>query len=357
MKKLNLKNIVLYWIFFNSILINAQIPAYYSSIDFTKTGEELKNQIANLITTTHHTTLPYTSSSQDTWDAIYQTDENPMDNQKVKLIYGWDDVDVSHTNDYSRLKTFSCHTSSCSGFWVREHVYARSWGTPALGFEQAGADVHNLRSIDNEWNNTRSNKIFEDATPQIFSYTTNNGNWFPGNEWCGDVARIIMYMYLRYPNQCKAAVAGMGSKSFSPLQDMPDVFLKWNTIDPPSIYEQNRNSILQNIQGNRNPFIDNPYLAKLIWNGPAPIDTWGQLSIENNIFDSIYIYPSVTNGIINIENSFKNNINYNIYNTLGQLIQSDITINTIDISNNVKGVYFITLQLENQFKKFKIILN
>jgi endonuclease I len=330
----------------------AQIPAYYSSIDFSQTGEALKTQIANLITTTHHTTLPYTSSSTDTWDAVYQTDENPTDIQKVLLIYGWNDTDATHTNDYSRLKTLSCHTSTCSGFWVREHVFARSWGTPALGFELAGADVHNLRSIDNDWNNTRSNRQFEDTTPQEYSYITPTGNWFPGNEWRGDVARMIMYMYLRYPTQCAALSAGVGSVSFSPLADMPNVFLIWNAIDPPTSYEHQRNTVLQNLQGNRNPFIDNPYLATLIWNGPQAIDNW-QLSTVTNKFSQIQLYPTQTKDIVNIYNPNNETFSYDIYNAQGQLIKTSQEP-TIDLSNYSKSLYYITFKLNDNTTSHKI---
>jgi endonuclease I len=33
--------------------------------------------------------------------------------------------------------------------------------------------------------------------------------------------------------------------------------------------EINRNSILEGVQGNRNPFIDNPAFATAIWGGPG----------------------------------------------------------------------------------------
>lgn len=43
--------------------------------------------------------------------------------------------------------------------------------------------------------------------------------------------------------------------------------------------------------------------------------------------------------------------------TLGQIIDENKTINSIDLSNNTKGIYFIKLNIENQSKSFKIILN
>ena len=334
----------------------AQIPAYYASINFTQTGNNLKNQLTTLITNTYTTFLPYTATGiTDTWDALYQTDLNPSNTNNVLLIYGWNDTDTDLTNDYSRNKTFSCHTSSCSGLWVRDHVFPRSLGTPNLGFEFAGSDAHNLRSIDATLNSTRSNRLFEASTSSIMSFVTTSVNWYPGDEWRGDVARMIMYMYVRYPTQCAATSVGAGASNYSP--DMPNVFLDWNAADPVSQYERNRNNILQNIQGNRNPFIDNPYLATVIWNGPTAQNPWGSLSSnENNIAD-LTLYPTMTKDIVHIVNPNNLNYNYTVYNTIGQLINTNTTNDIIHISNNSKGLYFIKLQFENQTKTFKIYLN
>jgi len=336
----------------------AQIPAYYASIDFSQTGDYLKNQLTTLITNTHTTNLPYTATGvTDTWDALYQTDLNPNNTNNVLLIYGWNDTDADITNDYSRAQTSSCHTSSCSGLWVREHVYPRSLGTPNLGFEFAGADAHHLRSIDSDRNNSRSNRKFEDGFGSIMSYITLAGNWYPGDEWRGDVARMIMYMYVRYPSQCLPNNVGVGSSSYSNYGDMPNVFLDWNAQDPVSQYEMNRNNILNTLQGNRNPFIDNPYLATIIWNGPQATDTWGVLSSDEYTLSNNLIYPTITKDFIYINNIENKQYNYSIYNTLGQLISSDTTNNTINLSGNTKGVYIITLQSDNKNKSYKVILN
>lgn len=334
----------------------AQVPEYYSSIDFSQTGNNLKNQLTTLITNTHTTFLPYTASgTTDTWDALYQTDLNTSNSNNVLLIYGWDDNDTDITNDYSRDKTLSCHSSSCSGLWQREHVYPRSLGTPNLGFEFAGSDAHNLRSIDSDRNSTRSNRTFENAPSSTYSNITSSGNWYPGDEWRGDVARMIMYMYVRYPTQCLATSVGAGNTSYS--IDMPNVFLDWNAQDPVSQYEMNRNNILNTIQGNRNPFIDNPYLATIIWNGPQAANPWNLLSNNDNTTSDITIYPTVTTDIVHVNNPNNLNCQYVIYNTIGQQVSKNITSDVIDISNNTKGLYFIKLQFENQSKTFKVILN
>jgi len=336
----------------------AQIPAYYSTINFSQTGDNLKNQLTTLITNTHTTNLPYTATgTTDTWDALYQTDLNPSNSNNVLLVYGWDDTDADITNDLSRDKTFSCHTTSCNGLWVREHAYPRSLGTPNLGFELAGADVHSLRSIDSQRNNSRSNRKFEEASNIDMSYITIAGNWYPGNQWKGDIARMMMYMYVRYPTQCLPNNVGVGSTSYSTFGDMPNVFLDWNAQDPVSQYEINRNNILNTIQGNRNPFIDNPYLATIIWNGPQASDTWGVLSVSQNSISQLVIYPTITQDYIYISNPQIKSYKYSIYNSIGQNIESGNTINSLNLSNYSKGLYFINLSLDSNSQTFKVIHN
>jgi endonuclease I len=49
-----------------------------------------------------------------------------------------------------------------------------------------------------------------------------------GDEWKGDVARMVMYMYVRYGNQCPNVSCRF--KTFS--ADIPDILLQWNVEDP-----------------------------------------------------------------------------------------------------------------------------
>lgn len=65
----------------------AQIPAYYNTIDFSKTGDNLKTQLTTLITNTHIINLPYTATgTTDVWDALSQTDLDPNNSNNVLLI-------------------------------------------------------------------------------------------------------------------------------------------------------------------------------------------------------------------------------------------------------------------------------
>ncbi|MBG7610747.1 endonuclease, partial [Polaribacter sp. BAL334] len=135
-------------------------------------------------------------------------------------------TDGIQKTDRTRDASLSCHTNSCIGLWNREHVFAQSLATPSFdtSFPSAGTDVHNLRASDSQMNSSRSNRLF--AFGNGVSSVTSEGDFFPGDEWKGDVARIIMYMYLRYPTQCIPNNVAKGQHTYS--NDIPDILLTWN---------------------------------------------------------------------------------------------------------------------------------
>ncbi len=230
-------------------------PSYYSGVNFGKTGNALKSDLATLITSTHTKTISYSELQT----LMKTSDVDPQNPANLLLIYG---SQASGTHQRSR---------PIGGSWNREHVYAKSKGTPNLGTSGPGADGHHLRPADNTLNSTRGSLLFDDGTGAT-AYKTSRGGWFPGDEWKGDVARILMYMYVRYNTRCLPLNITMNPSTYS--SDFPDILLKWNIEDPVSDFERQRNNVVANTQKNRNPFIDNPYLATVIWGGPAAQNTW-----------------------------------------------------------------------------------
>ena len=230
-------------------------PAYYSSVNFSKTKNELKADLAALITATHTKTISYSELKT----LLKTSDVDPENPANLLLIYG------------SQSSGIHTRSRSISGDWNREHVYAQSQGTPPLGQSGPGADGHHLRPADIQLNSNRGHLSFDDGVGALAGKTA-RGGWYPGDEWKGDVARILMYMYVRYNTRCLPLNITMNPNTYSP--DFPDILLKWNVEDPVSAFEMQRQNVVANVQKNRNPFIDNPYLATVIWGGPAAQNTW-----------------------------------------------------------------------------------
>ena len=265
-----IKKITLFILLISSVTIFSQ-QTYYNDVNLNLTGTTLKEELATKIISTHTRFLFY----DQIWDASKATDVNPNNNQEVVLIYGWENgTDADVTNDRTRGIN---NNSGNVGDWNREHVYSQSLGTPPLSDEGPGSDAHHLRPADTQRNSSRNNRKFTAGSG--FSGAQSNGGWYPGDEWKGDVARMMMYMYVRYDDRCLISNIGIGDNSNTP-DDMIDLFLQWNAEDPVSEIEKQRNDYHENLsnqnaQGNRNPFIDNPRLATRIWGGPEAEDIWG----------------------------------------------------------------------------------
>jgi deoxyribonuclease-1 len=60
----------------------------------------------------------------------------------------------------------------------------------------------------------------------------------------GDMARAYFYMSRQY--------------KFPIAQVLEDRLRLWHLKDPPDAWEEERNSLIEIVQGNRNPFIDHP---------------------------------------------------------------------------------------------------
>jgi endonuclease I len=316
----------------------AQQP-YYDDVNLSLTGQDLyfalQQKIENASTSFNY---------GDTRDSMKITDEDPENNNNVLLLYGYDDAG-SCTTDRSRDKD-DFGGSSCQ--YNREHTFARSNANPSMGNVDngttgIGADPHNIRPTDQQMNNNRGSKKFADGSGNAGD--VGSGYWYPGDEWKGDVARIMMYMYTRYGDRCKPSLNGNGALQGS--TEMLQVYLQWNAEDPVTDFEDQRNPYLENFYGNRNPFIDNPYLATLIWGGPAAEDRWGLIGTEEFIAENISVYPNPTSEILWVKDDTSFSVeNYSVYDISGRRILFN-TFSTsekkVDVSNLNSGVYLLEL--------------
>ncbi|MCG8795956.1 endonuclease [Tenacibaculum finnmarkense] len=320
-----MKKLIPFFLLMLSVSVFSQIPSYYSDIDLSLTNTALKDALATKIISTQQVNLSY---SPGVWNALKQADLDATDNSKVVLIYGYDNNDENYVTDITRSK--DANGGFAGTQWNREHVYPKSLGTPNLGTSGSGADIHHLRPADISFNSQRSSKKFVAGSGNAGSVS---GGWYPGDQWKGDVARMMMYMYLRYANQCLPSNVAVGSAN-SLDANMINLLLEWNVEDPVSDFEKQRNPIIEAIQGNRNPFIDNPAFATQIWGGPQAENLFGNTNNDNNdsntttdtssqenntsttvadLFISEYIEGSSNNKALEISNFTGNAINLEGY--------------------------------------------
>lgn len=135
--------------------------------------------------------------------------------------------------------------------WNREHVWPQSKLNGA-----SRSDAHNLRASQVKINSTRGNEKFVDGTG---SAGLASGGFWPGDDHKGDVARILFYMVVKYPN------LKLTSSTSSGVMGDLRLLKKWHNQDPVDQFEINRNNVIYSYQKNRNPFIDKPELFDGIW--------------------------------------------------------------------------------------------
>ena len=218
---------------------------------------------------------------------LKEADQNPDNNNEVWLVY----------TEQPRAKFLFQTGSSSVGKWNREHTFPRSrgnyssiedddiadginvwWETNADSLRHANSDAHGLRAADAGENSSRGNQHYG----QYVGPTANAGSFK------GDVARSIFFLAIRYND---LDVVNGFPEITGELGDLATL-LTWHQQDPPDDFEMNRNNVIFEWQKNRNPFIDFPNLVDFIW-GTEFGNAWNQnLSISENTFNDIVVYPN-----------------------------------------------------------------
>jgi endonuclease I len=235
-----------------------QLPPYdFYAASSNLTGSTLKSALHNLIT--NHTVISYDAAHP----ALTVLDQDPTNSANVILIYSGYSVPASTWPN-----------------WNREHIWPESFGT---SFGTQHSDLFNLRACDQGVNSSRGNKYYDVSTPPVSHYagapdsSYDSDSWEPRDADKGYVARACFYMTTRYDgtggdiNMTLADSPNAGAYVFAKFSTLLD----WNRRFPPTDYERTRNSVIcSTYQHNRNPFIDNPDFADMIFLGVDGFAAW-----------------------------------------------------------------------------------
>ena len=268
----------------------SDIPAYWSSVD-GKSGSELWTAVSSA-TNKGFKTLGYNGL----WTAYKTSDVYPSDPSNPDYISSragkiWDmygDCVFTYSSD-------QCGTySGVCDCYNREHSIPKSWfGGSTSGI---GCDIFHLVPTDGKINGVRSNDEFGvvnggenwngNKSGSAGSWSTDkktiassanevingSGHVFePLDKYKGDFARGYFGTIVKW----QLSNMTSGNSFFNGIYDATHYYgltkkavvllMKWHREDPVSQKEIDRNNGIQATQGNRNPFIDYPYLAEYIW--------------------------------------------------------------------------------------------
>lgn len=155
-----------------------------------------------------------------------------------------------------------------------EHTWPQSLGAEGI----AKSDLHQLMPADINYNGRRGNFAYgivanqEWSTPRgadaddVSRFGTDDTGrqvFEPRAEVRGDIARGLLYFYTRYNENRQGSFSLNNFKS-----ELPHL-LDWHKSDPVNDAERARNDAVQDVQGNRNPFIDHPEFIDQIGDFPV----------------------------------------------------------------------------------------
>ncbi|MCF2949719.1 ExeM/NucH family extracellular endonuclease [Paraglaciecola aquimarina] len=237
--------------------------SYYAAaqveVDANSTAATIKLAINDIISTGHKN-LTYS----DVWTALTYTDEDPANTNNVTLWYS--------NRSQAKSTNGSGSASSNPDNWNREHSWPKSHGFSSSSLE-AYTDIHHLRPTDISINSSRGNLDFDNSDNPLSESPLNrvdSDSFEPRDDIKGDVARMMFYMDTRYE--------GFGSDATPDLElvnrltttnesklGMLCTLNAWHAADPVDDAERTRNNRIYELQGNRNPYTDNPAWVDILY--------------------------------------------------------------------------------------------
>lgn len=268
-----------------ALMVSAQAPSNYYNSANGLTGNQLKSALHNIIK--GHTTISYAQL----WNAFWSTD-----NKGNGIVWDMYSDNPHGTPPYVyHLGEDQCGNYTAEGScYNREHSWPQSWFNDQT---TPRTDLHHIFPTDGYVNGRRSNYAYGEVGSA--SWTSRNGSklgtcktpgfsgttFEPIDEYKGDLARALMYMSVRYYTED----GSWGSSDMTTKSELKpwaiQLLLKWNEQDPVSQKEIDRNNVIYNdYQRNRNPFVDHPEYARMIWD-----PTWNTVDEDNT---SVYLFPN-----------------------------------------------------------------
>ena len=210
---------------------NGDAATYYSNIG-NKTGSELLSALQGLNSTKLQHRVGYNSMPS----YFPTTDPGSSSGQTTSFYSGKSGVYSTSMN--------------------REHVWPASRTVLGRDKDPLEDDMHMVRPTLTTENSSRGNSFFAES-----------GAWDPASfnneSYRGDAARIIFYCVVA-DSQLSLVDKNTDDQSNHTMGKLSDM-LQWNINYSVANRENVRNEAVEELQGNRNPFIDHPEYACRIW--------------------------------------------------------------------------------------------
>ena len=354
---------ILVLIFGAFVCLNAQAPAGYYDAANGLTGEPLLEALHNIIKNDAH------EDYGGLWGAFKKTDARTDSTNKVWDIYSYS---PNFPPKYSYTFTIDqCGTYDEEGdCYNREHLWPQSWFNESTNTSKPRTDLHHIYPTDGWVNGQRGNNPFGKVQNGSATTYTNGsklgscatsgytGTVFePIDEYKGDIARAMFYMSVRYHGEdSNWTESGMTNKSTIKPWAIA-MLLQWHRDDPVSQKEIRRNNVVDSIQGNRNPFVDNPDFAPMIWD-----ETWN-INNHESVSYAISPNPVKTGGALCVAGVDAEKTQIEMFDLCGRKIDvqtmSSEYVTEVAIPSSMRpGIYFMSIAAVGQKPQVvKVVVN
>lgn len=290
-----------------------QIPTGYYDSAAGLSGYALKSKLHEIIS---QKTYSYNYSDLNNLYANTDLDHYYENDSSVLDIYS----EIPTGPDaYSYNLTQNIGSASAEGQgWNREHGMPQS---TFYGIYPMYSDLNYVIPTDAYINQRRSNYPYARNNASVMTFTNgsklgksttpgySNTVYEPIDEFKGDVARFLLYFTVRYEGSLNifnhlvstAVLDGTEERGYD--EWYINMLKEWNTLDPVSQREIDRNNATYLIQKIRNPLIDHPEYVNMIWSEvadtvapAAPTNLTG--TIGNESFAKLSWEPSVSPNIL-----------------------------------------------------------
>ena len=186
----------------------------------------------------------------------------------TRPLYSYTDCQNSNRNEltcfYSGIKIGPNWDSGAT--WNREHTWPNSKGMDGSDED----DIMMLRPASSSVNSSRGNNAYGESAGFYDPNDVSQGKL----NLHGDVARIFLYVYVRWGNTSNP----WGTNG---VIESKDVLLRWMEEDPVDTWEMGRNDSVESITGTRNVFVDYPELAFALFDEQIPcMDTPSGIAMD-----------------------------------------------------------------------------
>ncbi len=226
----------------------------------------------------------------------------------------------------------------------REHQFPQSWFGGSVS--PMYSDLWIVYPTDSKVNGERGNYPYGkvgSATWTSLNGTKLGSSVSPGysgtcfepiDGYKGDLSRSQFYVATRYFTEDSSWPGGASTNKSQMLPWAADQYLQWSLADPVSWKERVRNAAIYEYQHNRNPFVDHPEFAVLIYDSTNVAGVDHAVAPQHAMLQAAMPNPFQARTVLAYDLAQRGRVELRIYDVSGRLVRSLVNGAVQDAGHN-----------------------